>query len=301
VTGTGHSQPTDQPGKGTEVYEDHHSNPDGTERAAPRPDAIEVRAVSVAFGGLAALTDVSASVDPDHIVAVVGPNGAGKTTLLNAICGLVRKSGGEVRHYGTDVTNAHPSRIARCGVGRSFQDPRLIDSVSVVENVLCGAHATIGYSLADQVVRRLKVGVRERRAKADAKELLDLCGLAHLADVEAGRLAYGPRKMVDIVRATVSRPSVLLLDEPSSGLDVAERARVQDMLLVIHNEFRIPMLVVEHHMDLVRAVAHRVLGLVSGAVALTGPTDIVLDSEEFRATMTGGTLANERKAAIADV
>jgi ABC-type branched-subunit amino acid transport system ATPase component len=107
--------------------------------------------------------------------------------------------------------------------------------------------------------------------------------------------------MVDIVRATVSRPSVLLLDEPSSGLDLAERARIEDMLLMIHREFRIPMIVVEHHLDLVRAVAHRVLGLVSGSVALSGPTEDVLDSEEFLATMTGGMPAAGQKVATADV
>ena len=283
------------------MNEDHKLNPGGTQPDAPHPSAIEVRALSVAFGGLRALTDVTASVNAGHIVAVIGPNGAGKTTLLNAICGLVPKANGEVRHYGTDVTNAHPTKIARGGVGRSFQDPRLIDSVSVVENVLCGAHATIGYSLADQVIRRFKVGKREREAHADARELLGLFSLGHLADVEAGRLAYGPRKMVDIVRATISRPSVLLLDEPSSGLDRAERARIEDMLLMIHKEFHIPMVIVEHHMDLVRAVAHRVLGLVSGSVALQGPTSEVLDSEEFRATMTGDMSIRDEKVATTDV
>jgi branched-chain amino acid transport system ATP-binding protein len=275
---------------------------DGTTRdAALRPSAIEVRALSVAFGGLRALTDVSASVSADHIVAVIGPNGAGKTTLLNAICGLVPKANGEVRHYGKDVTNAHPTTIARTGVGRSFQDPRLIDSFSVLENVLCGAHTTIGYSLADQVVRRRKVSKRERDARADAMELLGLFGLAHLAGLEAGRLAYGPRKMVDIVRATISRPSILLLDEPSSGLDRAERVRIGNMMLKIHREFQIPMLIVEHHMDLVRAVTHRVLGLASGSVALDGPTGEVLDSAAFRVTMMGDTSARDEKVATTDV
>ena len=262
--------------------------------------AIEVRALSVAFGGLRALTDVTASVSADHIVAVIGPNGAGKTTLLNAVCGLVPKASGEVRHYGKDLTNARPTTIARAGVGRSFQDPRLIDSLSVLENVLCGAHATIGYSLADQVFRRRKVSKQEGRARAEALELLDLFGLVHLAEVDAGRLAYGPRKMVDIVRATVSRPSVLLLDEPSSGLDLAERVRIGNMMQMIHGEFRIPMIVVEHHMDLVRAVTHRVLGLASGAVALDGPTGQVLDSAEFRATMMGDTSGRDQKVAVTD-
>jgi ABC-type branched-subunit amino acid transport system ATPase component len=274
---------------------------DGTPRDALRPSAIEVRALSVAFGGLRALTDVSASVSADHIVAVIGPNGAGKTTLLNAICGLVPKANGKVRHYGKDLTNAHPTAIARAGVGRSFQEPRLIDSFTVLENVLCGAHATIGYSLADQVFRRRKVSKREGKARADAMELLDLFGLAHLADVEAGRLAYGPRKMVDIIRATISRPSILLLDEPSSGLDRAERARIGNMMRRIHGEFHIPMIIVEHHMDLVRAVTDRVLGLASGSVALEGPTGEVLDSAEFRVTMMGETSARDQKVATTDV
>jgi len=287
------------------VNEDHELNaggaqPDAQPDALP-PSAIEVRALSVAFGGLRALTDVSASVGARQIVAVVGPNGAGKTTLLNAVCGLVPKASGEVRHYGREVTMARPVRIARGGVGRSFQDPRLIDSVSVLDNVLCGAHATIGYSVADQVLRRIKVGRRERQARAEARDLLGLLGLAHLADLDAGRLAYGSRKMVDIARSAISRPSVLLLDEPSSGLDRAERGRIEEMLLLIHQEFEIPLLVVEHHMDLVRAVAHRVLGLVSGSVALEGPAGQVLDSDEFRATMTGSSAGGEQKAATADV
>ena len=283
------------------MNEDHKRSMDGTLHDALRPSAIEVRALSVAFGGLRALTDVSASVSGDHIVAIIGPNGAGKTTLLNAICGLVPKANGEVRHYGKDLTNAHPTAISRTGVGRSFQDPRLIDSLSVLDNVLCGAHATIGYSLADQVTRRWKVRKRESEARADAMELLDLFGLAQLADMEAGRLAYGPRKMVDIVRATISRPSVLLLDEPSSGLDRAQRKRIGNMMQMIHGEFHIPMMVVEHHMDLVRAVTHRVLGLASGSVALEGPTGDVLDSAEFRVTMMGDKSARDQKVATTDV
>ncbi len=272
----------------------------GEELAAADTHAIEVRAVSVAFGGVRALTDVSTSVSAREIVAVIGPNGAGKTTLLNAICGLVRKSGGKVSHYGVDVTNTHPTRIARAGLGRSFQDPRLIDSMTVIENVLCGTHATVGYSLLDQIARRRKVGKKEHAARTEARDLLQLFGLGQFAEVRAQQLAYGQRKMVDIVRATIARPSVLLLDEPSSGLDVAERARVEGMLAMIHREFHIPMLVVEHHMDLVRAVSGRVLALVSGSVAIEGPTDDVLDSDEFRATMAGDTSLYEPKVATPD-
>jgi branched-chain amino acid transport system ATP-binding protein len=252
--------------------------------------AIEVNALSVTFGGVRALIDITASVKAREIVAIIGPNGAGKTTLLNAICGLVRKSHGTVRHFDNDISAASSTNVARGGIGRSFQDPPLLDSSTVIENILCGAHTTIGYTLADQVFRRGKVARREREARAAAIDLLQLAGLEHLADIPARELSYGARKVVDIVRATVSKPSVLLLDEPSSGLDGVERARVEVMLLTIHRMFDLPMLVVEHHMDVVRAISDHVLGLVSGTVAMRGPTDEVLDSEEFRASMTGDTV-----------
>ncbi len=173
--------------------------------------------------------------------------------------------------FDKDISAASSTNIARGGIGRSFQDPPLLDSSTVMENILCGAHTTIGYTLADQIVRRRKVARREREARAAAIELLRLAGLEHVADIPARELSYGARKMVDIVRAAVSKPTVLLLDEPTSGLDGVERARVEDMLLTIHRSFALPMLVVEHHMDVVRSIADQVLGLVSGAVAMRGP------------------------------
>jgi len=262
--------------------------------------AIDVQALDVAFGGVRALTDVTTSVNARDIVAVVGPNGAGKTTLLNAICGLIKKSSGVVHHFGNDVTSSTPTKIAQGGIGRSFQDPRLVDEESVLQNILSGAHATIGYSLGDQLFRRGKVARRERIAESQARDLLDLVGLSDLAHVHAAQLAYGPRKMVDILRAAISRPNVLLLDEPSSGLDLAERACVEQMLLELHREFDLPMLLVEHHLDLVRAVADKVLCLVSGSVAMQGPTVEILDSEEFRATITGESSPKTPEVVTAD-
>jgi len=132
-------------------------------------NAIDVKALSVIFGGVKALTNVSTSVNAHEIVAIIGPNGAGKTTLLNAICGIVRKSHGEVRHFGKDISNTRPAKVVQGGVGRSFQDPRLIESATVLENILCGAHTTIGYSLVDQIVRRGKVVSKGKTTLAELK------------------------------------------------------------------------------------------------------------------------------------
>jgi ABC-type branched-subunit amino acid transport system ATPase component len=260
--------------------------PELTDVTAP---ALVVDAVSVEFGGVHAIKDVSLHVGPDDIVSIIGPNGAGKTTLLNAVCSVVPKSAGMVRHGDVDITRTHPSRIARGGVGRSFQDPQLLEDSTVLENILCGAHTTIGYSLLDQIVRRGRVHRREAALASEAAELLDLVGLRDVIDVDASELPYGPRKIVDIIRATIGRPSILLLDEPSSGLDRSERKRVEEMLLAIHDRYSIPMLVVEHHMDLVRRISDQVVGLISGAVAMSGRPGDVLDSAEFLALIVGAT------------
>ncbi|MGE0309457.1 MAG: ABC transporter ATP-binding protein [Acidimicrobiia bacterium] len=248
---------------------------------------LTVEHVTVEFGGLRAIDDVTFEIGSDQIVSIVGPNGAGKTTLLNAICGAVTKSHGQVIHNGIDISQTHPSKIARHGIGRSFQDPQLLEDATVLENVLCGAHTTIGYNLADQIYRRRRVRRLEKAATERACELLELVGLPGMLHVDASELAYGARKIVDIVRATMSQPMLLLLDEPSSGLDRGERHQVEQMLMSIRRQFGIPMLVVEHHMDLVRRISDRVVGLIAGGVAASGTPSEVLDSEDFRAQITG--------------
>jgi len=263
-------------------------DPDPGQASPAALSPLRVDNVSVTFGGVRAIVDVSVEIRPATIVSIIGPNGAGKTTLLNSVCSLVPKSHGTVHHYDREITKWSPSRIAASGVGRSFQDPRLLEDATVLENVLCGVHCTVGYGLAEQVFRRRKIHRCEAAARDSAIEILELVQLARFAQTRASELAYGARKIVDIVRATVSKPSLLLLDEPSSGLDRKERSQVESMLLTIHESYGIPMLVVEHHMDLVRRISDQVIGLVSGSVALAGAPDDVLDSAEFRALIVGG-------------
>ena len=252
----------------------------------PSGPLLTLRGVSVSFGGVAALSGVSLEIGPRDLVAIVGPNGAGKSTALNAICQLVRSSG-DITLKGQPVNGRPAWHVAAQGVGRSFQDPPLIDHYTVLENILCGAHLRLGYRMTDQVFRRRHVRRREATMARRAEILLDFVGLAGRRLDEAGSLPYGARKLVDIARAMVAGPQILLLDEPSSGLDHDERGALQGMLCTLRDEQRVAILVVEHHMDLVRAAATQVAAMQAGEVLMTGTPVEVLDSERFRSAVVG--------------
>jgi ABC-type branched-subunit amino acid transport system ATPase component len=263
------------------VVEDHE---------AGSSDFFAVDGLGVSFGGLVALSDVSFTLGPTDTVAIIGPNGAGKTTTLNAIGGLVRSTG-RVELAGRDLSGAKPVAVAQAGIGRSFQDPVLIDEYSVFENVLCGAFLRLGYSTFDQVFRRRRVRDHEKRMGHRAMELLEVMGIAGLARETAGQLPYGVRKMVDIARALESGPRLLLLDEPSSGIDGHERAALQKALISLREAGEVAVLMVEHHMDLVRATATKVVALQAGTLLAAGTATEVLDSESVRTALVGGSAA----------
>ncbi|MER2633580.1 MAG: ATP-binding cassette domain-containing protein [Rhizobiaceae bacterium] len=254
--------------------------------------ALSTSGIGARFGGLQALNDVTVTVERDTIVSIIGPNGAGKSTLLNAVNRLIRTVGA-VHVFGADVTRERAFNVSRHGVARTFQDPQLVDSETVLENVLSGTFPARSYSTLDQIVRRGRVGGSENAAATRAMELLAMVGLDGQATRRCSELAYGPRKLIDILRALICAPRLILLDEPSSGLDTHERHRVRDLLKTIHaqghpNGGGVSMLVVEHHMDLVRAISHKVIALQSGAVLMQGETRAVLESQGFRQAMIGG-------------
>ena len=248
---------------------------------------LRLEDVSVRFGGVQALSKVTLEVDQHDVVAIVGPNGAGKSTLLNAVGNLVRPTG-RIRFFDRDIQGVPAARIAHGGIGRSFQDPQLIDDYTVLENVMCGAHLTLGYGLADQVFRPWVVARAERETARKARVLLEFVGLDRVANHEAGSLPYGARKRTDIARAMLSGPRLLLLDEPSSGLDSAERANLQTTLVELREQRLVTAIIVEHHMDLVRSVSNQVVGMQAGEVLITGTPTEVLDSEKFRDAIVGG-------------
>jgi branched-chain amino acid transport system ATP-binding protein len=260
--------------------------------ATTERDLLSIHDLHVRFGGLAALSGVNLTVGHHDLVAIIGPNGAGKSTTLNAICQLIRSTG-EITFDGRRIDRLPAWKIAAAGIGRSFQDPPLIDHYSVLENVLCGAHVRLRYGMLAQIAWRRDVRRHEKAMTRRAMTLLEFVGLAEDAGKEAGSLSFGARKLVDIVRAMVSGPRLLLLDEPSSGLDEHERRSLRNILLALRDEKRVGILCVEHHMDLVRAVASHVIALQAGVILMVGAPAEVLDSARFRVAVVGGTHTEE--------
>ncbi|MBW2503484.1 MAG: ABC transporter ATP-binding protein [Deltaproteobacteria bacterium] len=252
---------------------------------------LEVRQVSRHFGGLPALDKVSFHVTRGSVTALIGPNGAGKTTMINCITGVDRPSSGRILFNNQNITGLPPFAIARLGVSRTFQNLRLFNRLTVLDNVLCGLTVQGGRSLLGALLRPPRVRNRERRLRLKAMAALDQFGLADQADWPVSVLAYGDRKRVELARAVVRDPQILLLDEPVAGLNSQEtnvvgyeirRLRAQGYTLMI----------VEHDMDLVMKVSDRIVVLDGGRCIAVGTPDevthnpLVLEAYLGRASAT---------------
>ena len=235
---------------------------------------IEVRDVSVRFGGLAAVSDLSFSVPKGAIKAVIGPNGAGKTTLFNVISGVQSPTAGRVMLGGEDVTALAPHRRVRRGLARTFQNLQVFSGMTVIENVVVGMHSRLRSGLASAFLR-LPAGRREEEAaRVRARKLLERVGLGAKADARAASLSFGDLKIMEIARALASEPAVLLLDEPTAGLPAAEAARVAQLIRSINAE-GVTVLLVEHNMRVVMSVSHDILVLNFGRrIAEGGPAEV---------------------------
>ncbi len=238
------------------------------------PPALEAIGLSKRFGGVLAVSDISFVVPAHSITALIGPNGAGKTTLFNLITNLTPPTTGTVRCFGELLAGLAPEAIAARGLIRAFQTARVFPGMTVLENVLTGAHTRIRSPAWRQMLwsgaaRREEQGLRRR-----AETLLDLAGLLKLADRPASALPMGAQKLLEIIRALMAAPRLLLLDEPAAGLNDTETAELADMLRAIQDG-GITIVVVEHNMSLVMGVADQVIVLDAGSVIATGtPAEI---------------------------
>ena len=248
---------------------------------------LALEGVSLRFGGLSVLTDVSLTVARGELLALIGPNGAGKTSLLNCVSGLHRPGAGRIRCRGDDITGLAPHDIAALGVGRTFQHGELFGPMTVTENLLLGRHAAMrGGVLADGLF--LRSARRREVAQREAVErVIEFAELERYRHRPVASLPFGVQKLVGFARALALEPKVLLLDEPSAGLNRDEREDLARYILRVKHELAIAMIWVEHDMQMVADLADRLFVLHYGCRLVEGPPASVLGDPQVIAAYIG--------------
>jgi branched-chain amino acid transport system ATP-binding protein len=241
-------------------------------------ELLSVENVTVRFGGIVAVQDASFGVAAGEIVGLIGPNGAGKTTLFNVITGFYRPTSGDVKFDGHSLLQVSAHDVIRLGVSRTFQNVELFRTMTVLDNVLVGDHVNVNAPWLASSVRLPFVRRSEARSRAAAMNALEHVGLAALAQRHVAGLPFGSLKRVELARALVSRPRLLLLDEPAGGLNHLEVAELAELIRRIHADYKLTLLLVEHHMSLVMGVSDRVVVLNFGKrIALGTPAEVRAD------------------------
>ncbi|NOQ41930.1 MAG: ATP-binding cassette domain-containing protein [Desulfuromusa sp.] len=235
---------------------------------------LQVEQVSKNFGGLPALSNVTFSVPKGQLTALIGPNGAGKSTLINCITGVLEPNSGQIHFQNQQIAALPAYKISRMGISRTFQNLKIFPRLTVLENILTGLTCEGGDSMLMAMLRLPYLRHRERKLKLRALAALDRFDLTDKANWPAGVLAYGDKKRVELARATVGQPQLILLDEPVAGLNAEETAAVGEQLRLLRSTGH-TMLLVEHDMALVMEIADQVVVLDSGKCIATGTPDEV--------------------------
>jgi branched-chain amino acid transport system ATP-binding protein len=238
---------------------------------------LAVENVTLRFGGLVVLDDVSLAVERGELFALIGPNGAGKTSVFNCISGLCRPAAGRIRFQGHDLVGMKPHDVARLGVARTFQHGELFPHLTVVENLLVGRHTRIRTSLAGEALFSRRVREQEVEHRRVVEEILDFVELGRHRHTTVASLPFGMQKLVGFARALAIEPKLLLLDEPSAGLNRDEREDLARFILRIKHELGIPMIWIEHDMQMVADLADRIFVLDYGKPLAQGTPDEVLN------------------------
>jgi len=248
---------------------------------------LELKELTIQFGGLVALQDLSFHVADEEIVALIGPNGAGKTTAFNIITGFLPPTRGHVMYSGEDVVRLPPHQIASKGLIRTFQKTNIFSSVSVFDGVMMGRHCRTRSGFLKIILNTRYVQMEEERSKEKAETILDFVGLAHRRDEMARNLSSGEQRLLEIAVALAGEPNLLLLDEPATGMNPSEKERVMTLIKKVRSN-GITVLLVEHDMGLVMGISDRIVVLNFGKKIAEGKPREIQENEEVIRAYLGG-------------